>query len=199
MNRMLLTLGGCLFLVVGVCATGPVSQESIPEAVARLSREVKDLKTLTSALQARVDKLERSGVAGPQGPPGEKGGTGIRGAAGPRGEKGDQGDTGPAGRQGPPGATGDTLSVRSLKIVDKTGVTRAKLSTSDQSTTFSLHDAAGKRKLYFQVVEGNPSGFFYDRSVTDLRRRPTGPSITLFGAEGKVIGQLPLRRRSGSP
>ncbi len=194
MNRTSLALGGCLFLVIGVCATGRGSQESIPEAVARLSREVKELKTLTSDLQTRVDELQQSGVVGPQGPPGQKGDTGDRGPAGPRGQEGDRGDTGPAGPQGPPRATGDTLSVRSLRIVDEDGVTRAALSTSDLSTTFSLHDVAGKPKMYFQVVDGNPSGVFYDRGATG--RRPgagRSPSITFIGAENRPIGSVPAR------
>ena len=198
MNRLLLTLGGCLFLVVGVCATGPGSQESIPEAVARLSREVEDLKTLTSMLQTQVNELERSGVAGPQGPPGEKGDKGDRGPAGPRGEEGDRGDTGPAGPQGPPSATRDTLRIRSLRIVDEDGVIRAALGTKGQSTRFSLHDAAGKPKIEFHVIKGNPSGIFYDRLATGRRSRPARrPSITFIGAEDKFIGQVPARPAKG--
>ncbi|MEE9131218.1 MAG: hypothetical protein V3T84_14450 [Phycisphaerales bacterium] len=197
MNRTLLALGGCLFLLVGVYATGRGSQESIPEAVVRLSREVKELKTLTSDLQTRVDELEQSGVAGPQGPPGEKGDTGDRGPAGPRGQDGDRGDTGPAGLQGPRGPsrpTGDTLAVRSFRIVDEAGVTRAALSTRGQATTLSLHDAAGNPKMLFQVVNGNPSGLFFDQKVK--RGRPPairGPSITFIGADGNPIGRVPAR------
>ncbi len=198
MNRTFLALGGCLFLVVGVYATGRGSQESIPEAVARLSREVKELKTLTSDLQTRVDELEQSGVAGPPGRPGEKGDKGDRGPAGPRGEEGDRGDTGPAGPQGPPRATGDMLSIRSLRIVDKEGVVRAMLFSRGQSTMFSLHDAAGKPKIEFHVIKGNPSGFFYDRLATGRRSRPARrPSITFIGAEDKFIGQVPARPAKG--
>lgn len=194
MNRTLLALGACLFLVVGVCATGRGSQERIPETVARLSREVKELKTLTSELQTRVDELEQSGVAGPQCPPGEKGDQGDRGPVGPRGEEGDRGDTGPAGPQGPPRARGDTLTAQSFTIVDKDGNTRASLSTDDKSTTFSLHDADGEPKMYFQVVNGNPSGFFYHVSANGRRPRVArSPSITFIGAEDRPIGRVPAR------
>ena len=201
MKRTVLTLGVCLFLVVGVCATGLGGrQESIPEAVARLSRELKVLQTLTSELQTRVNELEQSRVVGRQrlpgvkGDKGDQGDKGDRGPAGPRGEEGDRGDTGPAGPPGSTRAAEDTLTVRSLRIVDEDGVTRAALSTRGGATMFSLHDADGKAKMVFQVIGGSPSGVFYDREATARRSRPTrSPSITFIGADGRPVGQVPAR------
>jgi hypothetical protein len=197
MNRTFLALGGCLFLVVGVCATGRGSQQDLVQTVARLDEEVTALKTLTSDLQTRVNELEQRGVVGQEGPPGKKGDKGDRGPEGLRGQKGDRGDTGPAGSTR---AAEDTLTVRSLRIVDEDGVTRAALLTRGEATMFSLHDAAGTPKMYFQVIGGSPSGVFYDREATDRRARPTrSPSITFIGADGRPIGRVPATTTTRPP
>jgi len=87
-----------------------------------------------------------------------------------------------------------------LRIVDEDGVTRAALYTKGQHTVFSLHDAAGKTKMSFRVVDGNPSGIFYDRLATDRRRRPIrSPNITFIGAENKLIGQVQARATKRPP